>query len=179
MEWLTAADREVVYAEALSILETVGMRMQGARVLPLLRESGASVDEATGVVRFPAQRVADAVASCPRDVRMAGQEPEQDVLLDGSRSFFSVSGCAAKTLDQASGHVRPSTLADLRDGTAVLDATEELDVVWTFVTATDRIRAALAARAERGPYLSDRQREELAEVCEIKPGRSESKGVHQ
>jgi trimethylamine--corrinoid protein Co-methyltransferase len=137
MEWLTETDREAVHAEALSILEIVGMRMNGARVLPLLREAGAFVDEATGVVRFPAELVAGAVAACPRSVLMAGQQPEQDVLLDGSRSYFSVSGCAAKTLDSMSGVVRPSTLADLRDGTVVLDATEELDVVWTFVTATD------------------------------------------
>ena len=33
--------------------------------------------------------------------------------------------------------MRPSTLGDLRDGTVVLDATPELDVVWTFLTATD------------------------------------------
>ena len=33
--------------------------------------------------------------------------------------------------------MRPSTLDDLRDGTIVLDATPELDVVWTFLTATD------------------------------------------
>jgi trimethylamine--corrinoid protein Co-methyltransferase len=33
--------------------------------------------------------------------------------------------------------VRPSALGDLRDGTVVLDATPELDVVWTFLTATD------------------------------------------
>ena len=33
--------------------------------------------------------------------------------------------------------MRPSTLDDLRDGTVVLDATPELDVVWTFLTATD------------------------------------------
>ena len=137
MEWLTGAEREAVYAEALRILETVGMRMQGSRVLPMLRESGALVDDATGVVRFPPGLIADAVAGCPRNVRMAGRQPRHDVLLDGSRTFFNVSGCAAKTLDRTTGAVRPSTLADLRDGTVVLDATPELDVVWTFVTATD------------------------------------------
>ena len=112
------------------------MRMKGAGVLALLRDAGADVDE-TGVVRYPAELVERAVAACPRDVLMAGETPAQDVVLDGSRSFFNVSGCAAKTLDGDSGRVRPSTLKDLRDGTIVLDATPELDVVWTFLTATD------------------------------------------
>jgi len=136
MQWLTAEERDAVYSEALSILERVGMRMQGAAVLPLLREAGARVDDA-GVVRFPPELVAAAVAQSPRDVLMAGLTPEDDVLLDGSRTFFNCSGCAAKTLDQESGAVRPSTLGDIRDGTIVMDATPELDVVWTFVTAND------------------------------------------
>jgi trimethylamine--corrinoid protein Co-methyltransferase len=105
-------------------------------VLSRLREAGASVDD-TGVVRLPPELVARAIATCPREVLMAGETPDNDVLLDGSRSFFNVSGCAAKTLDRQSGRVRPSTLDDLRDGTIVLDATKELDVVWTFLTATD------------------------------------------
>jgi trimethylamine--corrinoid protein Co-methyltransferase len=137
VQWLTDAERDAVYAESLSILERVGMRMQGAAVLPMLREAGASVDEHSGVVRFPPELVAGAVAACPRDVLMAGESPATDVVLDGSRTFFNVSGCAAKTLDPDTGAVRPSTLGDLRDGTIVLEATPELDVVWTFVTATD------------------------------------------
>ncbi|HEX5642651.1 MAG TPA: trimethylamine methyltransferase family protein [Thermoleophilia bacterium] len=136
VEWLTGAEREAVYAEAVAILERVGMKMKGAAVLPLLREAGARVD-GDGVVRFPSELVERAVAACPREVLMAGETTASDVLLDGSRSFFNVSGCAAKTLDRETGVVRPSTLADLRDGTIVLDATPELDVVWTFLTATD------------------------------------------
>jgi trimethylamine--corrinoid protein Co-methyltransferase len=136
VEWLTAGEREAVYAEALDILQRVGMRMKGAAVLSLLREAGADVD-AAGTVRLPAGLVERAVAACPRDLLMAGETPDDDVLLDGSRTFFNVSGCAAKTLDQQTGAVRPSTLDDLRDGTVVLDATPELDVVWTFLTATD------------------------------------------
>jgi len=125
-----------VYGQALTLLEEVGMRMKGAAVLERLRAAGAEVDDA-GTVRLPAALVERAVAACPRELLMAGETPEQDVLLDGSRTFFNVSGCAAKTLDQESGVVRPSTLDDLRDGTVVLDATPELDVVWTFLTATD------------------------------------------
>ncbi|NLE21659.1 MAG: hypothetical protein GX624_02585 [Actinobacteria bacterium] len=136
VQWLTAGERDAVYEEALRILETVGMRMRGARALAALREAGAQVD-ADGTARLPTELVERAVAACPRDVLMAGEEPSLDVRLDGSRTFFNCSGCAAKTLDQETGVVRPSTLADLRDGTVVMDATPELDVVWTFLTATD------------------------------------------
>ena len=137
MTWLADGERDAIVEEALSILERVGMRFSGSRGLSLLEAAGARVDRATGVVRFPAALVADAIDGCPREVLMAGASPEKDVLLDGSRTFFNVSGCAAKTFDSRTNTVRPSTLEDVRDGTIVLDATAELDVVWTFVTATD------------------------------------------
>ncbi|HEY5492283.1 MAG TPA: trimethylamine methyltransferase family protein [Gemmatimonadaceae bacterium] len=137
VEWLTTAERDTVYEQALAILGNVGMRMKGAAALSPLREAGALVNDATGVVRFPLELVTRAVAACPRHVLLAGETAATDALLDGSRTFFNVSGCAAKTLDADSGVVRPSTLRDLREGTIVLDATPELDVVWTFVTATD------------------------------------------
>jgi len=111
--------------------------MRGSRLLPRLQEAGANLDATSGVVRFPAELVASALTNCPRNVLMAGETSAQDVLLDGSRSFFNVSGCAAMTLDHVTGKLRPSTLKDVRDGTVVLDATPELDVVWTFVTAND------------------------------------------
>ena len=106
MEWLSRAELESVYAEALSILESVGMRMKGAAVLDVLRDAHAAVDD-TGVVRYPARAGRSAaVAACPRNVLMAGETPAQDVVLDGSRTFFNVSGCAAKTLDGDTGLVR-------------------------------------------------------------------------
>jgi trimethylamine---corrinoid protein Co-methyltransferase len=137
MTWLTEEEKEAIYGEALGVLERVGMRFSGSEALHGLEEAGARVDRATGVVRFPAELVEGALATCPRDVLMAGARAEKDVLLDGGKSFFNVSGCAAKTLDRNQGDLRPSTLTDLREGTVVLDATPELDVVWTFLTASD------------------------------------------
>jgi trimethylamine--corrinoid protein Co-methyltransferase len=128
--------RSATYEQALSILQRVGMRFSGARSIERLREAGARVDAGDRVF-FPSDLVEKSIAACPRRVLMAGGRRERDVLLDGSRTFFNPSGCAATTLDDLSGRPRPSTLVDLRDGTVVMDSTPELDVMWTFVTATD------------------------------------------
>jgi trimethylamine--corrinoid protein Co-methyltransferase len=169
VEWLTAGEREAVYAESLDILQRVGMRMKGAAVLPALRESGAEVDD-TGAVRLPAELVERAVALCPRELLMAGETPAEDVLLDGSRTFFNVSGCGAKTLDGQTGLVRPSTLEDLRDGTIVLDATPELDVVWTFLTATD-VPLERRELVEYYTYLTETSKPVVFVDCPEKTGR--------
>ena len=113
MTWLAEEEKEAIYGEALGVLERVGMRFSGSKALPALEEAGARVDRATGVVRFPAELVEGALEACPRDVLMAGARAEKDVLLDGGKSFFNVSGCAAKTLDRNQGDLRPSTLTDL------------------------------------------------------------------
>ena len=48
VEWLTAAQRDAVYEQALRVLERVGMRMQGATALAALRET-ARTSMPTGV----------------------------------------------------------------------------------------------------------------------------------
>ena len=69
---------------------------------------------------------------------MAGATPEHDVLLaDGGASHFCSSGCGAFVLDDDTGERRLSTLDDLRKATALLDASPEVDLIWTTVTAND------------------------------------------
>jgi trimethylamine---corrinoid protein Co-methyltransferase len=168
MTWLTDDEKRAIYDEALHVLERVGMKLAGSRLaLPALAEAGAAVDAATGVVRFPAELVERALQLCPRDVLMAGARPDGDVLLDGRRTFFNVSGCAAKTIDRTSGQQRPSTLADLREGTIVLDATPELDVLWSFLTAGD-VPLERRELVEHYVYLTETEKPVVLVDCPTK-----------
>ena len=136
--WLSQAEKDLVLHEALGLLERIGMRMAGSRALPLLAERGAWVDEATSVVRFPGRLVREAMSLCPRSFVLAGSAPEYDVTLaEDKATAFCSSGCAAFVLDQDTGDRRPSTLADLRAATALLDESPAVDVMWTTVTAND------------------------------------------
>ena len=136
--WMTEHEKTLVYEQALSALEHIGMRLSGSRHLASLEAAGALVDHATSVVRFPPEMVRRAVELTPRRVLLAGATPDKDVVLDkGERTHYSMSGCVAKTLDFRTGERRASTLEDLREGTAVYDETPEVDVVWTFATAND------------------------------------------
>jgi trimethylamine--corrinoid protein Co-methyltransferase len=153
MSWLSDDEIAAVVRATTDVLECIGMRMSGSRALEALAAAGARVEG--DVVHFPAKLVLEAVAQCPRVVTMAGET--SDVVLDGGRSHFCVSGCGAKTLDFRSGMLRPSTLADLREGTVVLDATPELDVMWTFLTAND-IERDRRELVEYHAYLTETQK---------------------
>ena len=136
---LSPAERDLVIEAALGILERTGMGMRGAdRTLALLEDHGATVDHQTGVVRLPRDLVLGALASLPEQMLMAGATPDRDVLFDRTNGpFFNPCGCMAKTLDFRSGEVRASNLNDIREGTIVMEATPELDIMWTFVRAND------------------------------------------
>ena len=167
MHVLADEEQSAIYEEALSILQRVGMRFAGSRAIERLREAGAQVDEGDRVL-FPTDLVEKCIAACPRDVLMAGERPERDVVLDGSRTHFNPSGCAAITLDDQSGRLRPSTLTDLRDGTVVMDATAELDVMWTFVTATD-VPLERRELLEYYTYLTETQKPLVFVDCPTDP----------
>jgi trimethylamine--corrinoid protein Co-methyltransferase len=137
--WLSVQEKDLIVREAMELLERVGMRLTGPSLaLETLARRGAQVDEGTAVVRLPARLVRDAVEACPREFVLAGSDPEYDVLLaDDEPAHFCSSGCAAFVLDPDTGERRPSTLADLRAATALLDESPAVDVMWTTVTAND------------------------------------------
>lgn len=117
--WLSEAEKGSIADQAIDLLGTVGMRFTGSRVMPLLAARGARVDEASGIVRLPRDLVEWAVAQCRRSILLGGATEADDVLLDeGERFHFCPSGCVAKTLDFRTGVRRPSTLDDVRSGTA-------------------------------------------------------------
>ena len=136
--WLDEGEKNAIVDEAMELLERVGMRYAGSAVLPLLRERGAEVDEATGIARIPRHVVEWAAGQCPRSILMAGLTEADDVLLDqGEPVHFVPSGCVAKTLDFRTGERRASTLQDLRECTALMDELPQLDIMWTQVSASD------------------------------------------
>ena len=136
--WLTEDEKRLIVEEALEILETIGFRAAGSRVLPLLADAGATVDFESGSMHLPADLVREALSRCPRSFLMAGASPEHDVVLGEGRPFrFTPSGCAAKTIDYVTGERRASTLEDFRLATALNDSLPELGIMWTMVTATD------------------------------------------
>jgi trimethylamine--corrinoid protein Co-methyltransferase len=136
--WLSESERDLIIDSALAVLERVGMCFKGAEILPALEERGALVDHDTGVVRMPEALVRWALAALPDTWGMAGATEAQDVLFDRRNGpHFNPSACIAKTLDFRTGRLRPSTLEDIREGSTVMDATPELDLMWTFATAND------------------------------------------
>ena len=94
--WLSEQEKSRIADQAIDLLGSTGMRFAGSKVLPLLAERGAEVDESTGIARLPRELVEWALAQCPRSFVMAGATPADDVLLgEGEPFHFAPSGCVA------------------------------------------------------------------------------------
>ena len=137
VSWTTAAERSLLIDQALDLLEKVGMRFGRSAALESLAAAGARVDREAGVARLPRGLVERALASCPREVLLAGATEAEDVLLDGAAVHFVPSGTPTKILDEETGLVRSGTVEDVRRAVIVADAMPAVDVMWAPVGAAD------------------------------------------
>ena len=134
---LDAAACDQIHEATLDVLARAGVRFTSPGALAVLRDAGAEVDDQTLVARLPRELVERAVARAPREVLLAARDPARDVVLDGARTWLTLDGTGAATLDHRTGERRPSTAADVAAATRVADALDEIGFVWPAVSAND------------------------------------------
>jgi trimethylamine--corrinoid protein Co-methyltransferase len=134
---LDASACEEIHEATLDVLARAGVRFASPTALAVLREAGAEVDDETLIARLPRELVEQAVARAPREVVLGARDPARDVVLDGARTWLTVDGTGAATLDHRTGQRRPSTAADLAAATRVADALDEIGFVGPPVSAGD------------------------------------------
>lgn len=105
---------EAIHAAALQVLQETGMRVLHAGARARLRESGASVDPDTRMVRFDRASVEAALASVPRAFRLRGGAPGRAVEIGGRSLAIAPVGGPPHMHDLDTGK-RPGTLADYRN----------------------------------------------------------------
>ena len=135
--WSSPQERRLITDEALGLLERHGMRFGQGDALRALAASGATVDWQQGVARIPTALVEEAVARCPHEFVLGGARPEDDCAIGEGPPRFLNSGGPTVILDHRSGERRSATVQDLREATAVLDATPAAGIIWPLVCPTD------------------------------------------
>ncbi len=127
-----------IHEASLRVLGETGVRMPLAPSRQAqARDLGLLVDPETERVRFPPEIVAQALARAPSCYELCGRNPEDDVLLDGSRSHLSLDGNAVRLIDLETGDLRPSTRADLESAVRVADALGSIRVLCPPLSAAD------------------------------------------
>lgn len=124
-------------AATLEILDSIGVHVPSAGCRALYRDHGATVDEATSIVRLPPDLVERAMARAPRHYTMGARSPTHDVVLDGSALYVATDGSGIETIDPATRLRRASTSGDVGDMARVADALPAVGFYWPIVSAQD------------------------------------------
>lgn len=113
-----------IHGAALRILEETGVRVGLEEAREIFRIHGARIDGE--IVRIPPAAVEKALATAPREFRMAGREERHDLILGGGRVHMGTGGAALTVLDPATGRARPGTLRDIGEIARLCDALENV-----------------------------------------------------
>lgn len=121
---LTQEGCERIHAASLSILESVGVRVDDPAVLDLLRRNGARDSSEPETVRLPSELVAECVATCPSTARFADRRGTLHELGPKGGTVF----WTGNALHIAEGDTRRELLSsDLAALTRVAEACAEID----------------------------------------------------
>lgn len=132
---LTDEQVRQIHEASLKILLRTGVQVDEPQALKILSEAGAQVDGRS--VRFPGWLVEQAVERAPKRIVLAGQDEQNDLLLEGSRVYIGTGGAALQVLDLGSGQIRPALLRDIADMARVVDALPNIHFYLIPVYPTD------------------------------------------
>jgi len=133
---LAREEEERIHESALEILEEIGLQVEAPALASELRERGFPSPAADRIL-VPRARVEGALKGAPRSVKLGARAADQQIVLDGSRTFVTTGGCGCKTLDMDTDEVRPSALADVAASARLADSLDQFDVYWTMISPQD------------------------------------------
>ena len=112
LQFLNDALIDRIVDEAKIVLAEIGVAVEHADAVRLLKDHGATDDASGGRVRIPAELVDGAVASAPSSFRLFGVlgEPTHD--FSGIEVHFTPASSAILVADITTGEARPPVTAD-------------------------------------------------------------------
>ena len=148
LKFLDKDEEEFVHEQSLKSLGTLGVMVKNDRVLKMLKDAGAVVDESKKVAKFSEDMVNDAVRKAPKSFVLGARDPKHDKKVPvETYSWMATTGLAVYTVDAETGQRRPTTDDDLANFSKLADALDPVDICWTTVTATDVPQDTLAIRS--------------------------------
>lgn len=111
---LTEEDITRIHQTAMRVIEEVGFEVHSETALEVFEKAGASVDPERRRVQLPRQMTMELVEMAPSDVKLCGQNEENDILLGGNRVYTGTGGTALYIYEPETEKKRLATLDDLK-----------------------------------------------------------------
>ena len=126
-EVLSPSEVQQIDASSMSILESVGLRVDLKRARDAFREAGAQVDEEARSVRIPESLVRWAIEQAPGQFTLYGADPDFRLEIGTDQVNFAGLGTPTSMVDTETGELRPTTLEDLRNHLRLIDSLDHIN----------------------------------------------------
>ena len=154
---LKEQDKRKIHDAALNVMEKVGVRIHSRTAKDALKKAGASVDERTSIVKFPANVTKSLVSRVPPKIVLAGREKEFDLPVDGTHCYFTTDGCGITVWDQKTGTRRLSVLKDITYTAHIGDYLPFCSIYEPMVVAHDVLQSMHVASGMREAFRVTRK----------------------
>jgi len=142
---LTEKAKELVNEAAIEILETIGMRISGERILKKFAEHGILPND-DGVVFIPRELVKWSLGTAPKEIILYGINGKEYIRLDSTgRVFFGTHADQLEILDYKTNSARRYSLKDVELMCKLASNLENIDFVLT-VGLTDDVPSAVQSQ---------------------------------
>jgi len=133
---LSDNDLQLIYQNALRILEEIGMGEAPPELVEQAVSKGAVVNKA-GRLCYPKAMVEDVIAGACKRFTMFGRDSKHDFEVGDDKVFYGTGGAAVQTLDLDSHQYRAATLEDLYNFTRMADFLPNISWFTRCCVATD------------------------------------------
>jgi len=132
---------EQLHDRSLSLLATMGARVDSERARNILKKAGADVDRSANIVRYPRRFVEECLRLAPRDFTLGGRRPGWNFKINDNKCTLLPDGEAMHVIDGSTRERRPATFDDWAKATQLIDALDEVGVYWAMVETTSFIKS--------------------------------------
>jgi trimethylamine--corrinoid protein Co-methyltransferase len=139
------ADEEILkktHHHSIDIIENCGIRFHSKRALQILDGAGAKI--VGEIAKIPGDIIESALKKAPVSFKLCARDAKHDLDLKGSHTYLSQDGCAAFTIDFATGERRPSRKEDIEKMALIADYLENIEIVSPTVSARDIPKESIA-----------------------------------
>ena len=126
---LSDEDIRGIHEAALEILEETGVELGSRRMLDFLEGRGLCVDRQRGIVRFPPERVMEALSTVPEQFEVFDREGRFAFVLGDGVSKIAAGHNAVFWVDSETGETRPSRVADVELFARICEELADIDMI--------------------------------------------------
>lgn len=124
-------DAEAVRIDTASmeILERTGVRFRDQNALEIFRKAGAEVDFQREIVKIPQSLLRSCLGDAPSEYIQCARNPDNDVCVGGDEIHMRGGSGQLYVIDSMLKTRRPATLADLQNGTRLMDGLKNIHLL--------------------------------------------------